>query len=85
MYLWQFNNYILGYNEKLLRDQEYLITVAYQTAAFNNSKHKPKKLDYYIQKLRSKIKDKNNDVVDIEKSHHIYEKIEELKKLKGGD
>lgn len=85
MYLWEFNNYILGYNEKLLRDQEYLITVAYQTAAFNNSKHKPKKLDYYIQKLRNKIKGKNNDVVDIEKSHRIYEKIEELKKLKGGD
>lgn len=86
MYLWEFNNYIIGYNDKLLRDQEYIVSVAYQTAAFNNSKHKPKKLDYYIQKLRSKIKGKtSNDNVDVEKSHRIYERIEELKKIKGGD
>lgn len=86
MYLWEFNNYIIGYNDKLLRDQEYIVSVAYQTAAFNNSKHKPKKLDYYIQKLRSKVKGKiSNDKVDVEKSHRIYERIEELKKTKGGD
>lgn len=86
MYLWEFNNYIIGYNDKLLRDQEYIVSVAYQTAAFNNSKHKPKKLDYYIKKLRNKVKGKkDNDVVDVEKSHRIYEQIEELKKTKGGD
>lgn len=86
MYLWEFNNYVIGYNDKLLRDQEYIVSVAYQTAAFNNSKHKPKKLEYYIQKLRRKIKGKKDtDVVDVKKSHQIYEKIEELKKAKGGD
>lgn len=86
MYLWEFNNYVIGYNDKLLRDQEYIVSVAYQTAAFNNSKHKPKKLEHYIQKLRNRIKhEKDNDVVDVEKSRHIYEKIEELKKARGGD
>ena len=82
MYLWEFNNYIIGYNDKLLRDQEYILSTAYQTAAFNNSKHKPKKLEYYIEKLRRKIKGKqtSSDTVDVEKSHYIYEKIEELKK-----
>ena len=85
MYLWEFNNYVIGYNDKLLRDQEYIVSVAYQAAAFNNSKHKPKPLKHYIDKLRSSVKHtKNKDVVDVEKAKDIERKIEELKKKKGG-
>lgn len=81
MYLWEFNNYVIGYDDKLLRDQEYIISVAYQAAAFNNSKRKPKKLEYYIMKLRNSIKNKNKnyDEVDVEKSKYIERKIQELK------
>ena len=52
MHLWEFNNYLIGYKDKLLRDQEYIVSLAYNTAAFNNSKKKPKPLRYYIEKLR---------------------------------
>ena len=84
MELWQFNNYVIGYNEKLLRDQEYIITLAYQTAAFNNSKHKPKPLEFYLNKLRRAVKKgkTNTEKVDVEKSREIERKIRELK---GGD
>lgn len=80
MYLWEFNNYMIGYNEKLIRDQEYITTLAYETAAFSNSKHKPKKLEYYLHKIRHK---KDTGKVDIEKSHYIEEQIERLKR--GGE
>ena len=79
MHLWEFNNYMLGYNQKLLRDQEYIVSVAYQTAAFNNSKKKPKRLDYYIQRIRNSAKNKDNDIVDVEKSKYIERRIQELK------
>lgn len=87
MTLWEFNNYVIGYNDKLLRDQEYIVSLAYQTAAFNNSKHKPKKLEYYINKLRNSIKKKtkSTEKVDIEKSRYIEKQIEELKKQQGGE
>lgn len=84
MELWQFNNYVIGYNEKLLRDQEYIVTVAYQAAAFNNSKHKPKPLEFYLNKLRHAVKKgkTNTEKVNVEKSREIERKIRELK---GGD
>ena len=72
----------MGYKEKLLRDQEYIISLAYNTAAFNNSKKKPKALKYYIQKLRNAARTKTTDKkpVDVEKSKQIEETIERLKK-----
>lgn len=75
---------MLGYNEKLIRDQEYITTLAYQTAAFNNSKHKPKKLEYYLDKIRRLTRKRtvNKEKVDVEKSRYIEQKIKELK---GGD
>jgi hypothetical protein len=84
MYLWEFNNYVIGYNQKLVRDQEYIVSVAYQTAAFNNSKHKPKKLEYYINKIRRSANKKHKDTspVDVEKSKNIERQIEKLKKQK---
>lgn len=87
MTLWEFNNYVIGYNDKLLRDQEYIVSLAYQTAAFNNSKHKPKKLEYYINKLRNSVKKKtkSTEKVNVEKSRYIEKQIEELKKRQGGE
>lgn len=74
---------MIGYNNKLLRDQEYITTLAYETAAFSNSKNKPKKLEYYINKLRRKSKGTNYDKVDLAKSRYIEEQIEKLKR--GGE
>ena len=87
MTLWEFNNYVIGYNDKLLRDQEYIVSLAYQTASFNNSRHKPKKLEYYINKLRNSVKKKtkSTEKVDTEKSRYIEKQIEELKKQQGGE
>lgn len=83
MCLWEFNNYMIGYNNKLLRDQEYITTLAYETAAFSNSKKKPKKLEYYINRLRQKVKGKINDKTDKAKADYIEQKIEELKRKRG--
>lgn len=45
------NRYVIGYDNKIKREQADIIKVAYNTAAFMNSKRKPKPLKYYIDRL----------------------------------
>lgn len=71
----------------LMRKEEDIIKIAYQTAAFNNSKKKPKALQFYINKIQKAFnkkpnsKSSSNDTVDVQKSREIEKTIE---KLKGG-
>lgn len=84
MELWEFNNYMYGMRERRLYEQENIIRTAYMTAGFNNSKHKPKPLQYYIEKLRndSKLKPKTNNAPDAKKAMEIERKIELAKNSK---
>lgn len=83
MYLWQFNNYLMGYRNTLRRQQENIVSLAYQTAGFINSKKKPKPLSHYIEKIKARFSGKTNKyVVDIEKSKEIEKTIERLKQEK---
>lgn len=45
------NRYVIGYREKLKRDQADIVKLAYQTAAFTNSKQRPRPLAYYLGKI----------------------------------
>lgn len=45
------NRYVIGYEQQIKRDQADIIKIAYNTAAFMNSKRKPKSLKYYVDKI----------------------------------
>lgn len=79
MHLWEFNHYVKGYEEVLVRNARDLVTVAYHTAAFTNSKKRPKSLKHYLDKIKSSSDvRKINDVVDTQKSKGIMSKISQL-------
>lgn len=82
MHLWEFNNYVKGYEDVLARRDEEIVTVAYHVAGFTNSKKKPRSLSYYLNKLRRGRKNIHNDEVDVDKSREIYNTIQKLKKSK---
>lgn len=73
MHLWEYNNYLIGYRSVIREREELIIKLAYNTAAFINTKQKPKPLEYYIQKIRHqfKPKTKSNAKVDVNKSKMI--------------
>lgn len=48
---WMINRFIIGYDQKIKNEQANIIKVAYNTAAFMNSKRKPKPLKHYIDKI----------------------------------
>lgn len=82
MEYWEFNNYIIGYKAVLKREQEYIVTLAYQTAGFTNSKRKVKPLKHYLEKISSAFNKKSNDKVDMKKAKQVEETIAFLKKRK---
>lgn len=51
MELWQFNNYIKGYEQKMINKQKQEISLAWHTAVFNNQK-KIKPLKTYLEKIQ---------------------------------
>lgn len=51
MELWQFNNYIKGYEQKMINRQKEEISLAWHTAVFNNQK-KIKPLKTYLEKIQ---------------------------------
>lgn len=61
MTLAQFNIYLCGYNEKLVREGEDQIVLAYHTAAFTNAE-KPRSLEYYLKKYRGDDGSENNPI-----------------------
>lgn len=65
--LWEFNRYIIGYRSQLKRDEANIIKTAYNTAAFTNSKRKPKPLSYYLGKIFSN----SNDLSDQERKKRV--------------
>ena len=81
MHFWELQNYIKGYNEIIYRNEEDMVKLAYQTAAFMNSKKKPKSLEYYIKKIRNSRQKfiYKKDKVDVDKSRSIEKIIQELK------
>lgn len=50
MYLWEFNQYVKAYQQKIKEKEKNIIKIAYYTAYFNNSK-KTKSLNYYIKEI----------------------------------
>lgn len=51
MELWQFNNYMKGYEKKMINKQKQEISLAWHTAVFNNQK-KIKPLKTYLEKIQ---------------------------------
>lgn len=72
--MWEFNQYVLAYQEKIKEKEKDLIKISYFTAYFNNSK-KSKSLNYYLREIdnTNKVKRRNNDKLKYAKK--MYEKI----------
>lgn len=83
MEYWQFNNYLVGYREILKREQQNIVSLAYQMASFNNSKKKPKPLKYYLDKIANSFNmNRKKETVNVDESKRIEKIIQELKKKK---
>ena len=55
MEYWEFNFYLYGYREKLYLDDVNLMKLAYNTGMLSReSKHKPKSLESYLDKIDKK-------------------------------
>lgn len=75
MYLWEFNQYVLAYQEKVKEKEKDIIKVAYYTAYFNNSK-KSKSLNYYLKEIDNTTKtNKKRDRFKLDFARKMYEKI----------
>lgn len=82
MEYWEFNFYLKGYKENFYNEQVNLMKLAYNTGMLSReSKHKPKSLEYYLDKIDKQFHgNKYRDVpVDTKKSREIYEEIQKLK------
>lgn len=78
LYLWEFNQYVRSYQEKMKEKEKNIIKLAYYTAYFNNSK-KSKSLNYYIKeidKTSTKAKKRNND--KLRYAREMYNKINNI-------
>ena len=75
MHLWEFNQYVLAYQDKIKEKEKDIIKVAYYTAYFNNTK-KSKSLNYYLKEIDNTTKTnkkRNNDRLNF--ARRMYEKI----------
>lgn len=73
MELWQFNNYIKGYEQKMINKQKQEISLAWHTAVFNNQK-KIKPLKTYLEKIQPSKK----NVMSKESQLEAIKKAKEL-------
>lgn len=75
LHLWEFNQYVLAYQEKIKEKEKNIIKMAYYTASFNRSK-KSKSLEHYLDKIDStpkEIKPRNSQ--KLEYARKMHEKI----------
>lgn len=73
MELWQFNNYIKGYEQRMINKQKQEISLAWHTAVFNNQK-KIKPLKTYLEKIQPNKK----NVMSKESQLEAIKKAKEL-------
>lgn len=76
MELWQFNNYIKGYEQKMINKQKQEISLAWHTAVFNNQK-KIKPLKTYLEKIqpsKKNVMSKENQLEAIKKAKELDRK-----------
>ena len=76
---WMINSYLIGYREKTKLEQADIVRLAYQTAAFNNSKTNPRSLTYYINQIMNvgRKKDVSSDEESIRQAKEMDQRIEE--------
>ena len=82
MEYWEFILYLKGHREVLYTEQVNLMTLAYNTGMLSReSKHKPKSLEHYLDKIDKKFhgKEYRNAPVDRNKSMEIAKQIEKLR------
>ena len=78
MYLWEYNQYMKAYQQKIIDKEKDIIKLGYYTAYFNNSK-KAKSLNHYmkeIDKVSISTKKRDNSRLDFAKK--MYEKINNI-------
>ena len=75
LHLWEFNQYVLAYQEKIKEKEKNIIKIAYYMAYFNNTK-KTKSLNYYLKEIDKTIKtNKKRDDDKLNFARKMYEKI----------
>lgn len=75
LHLWEFNQYVLAYQEKIKEKEKDIIKIAYYMAYFNNAK-KTKSLNYYLKEIDKTIKtNKKRDDDKLNFARKMYEKI----------
>lgn len=81
MELWQFNNYVKGYEKRMREQQKQNIVLAWHTAVFNNQK-KIKPLKQYLDNIDKNDKKKYKTNFSKEKQ---LEQIEKIKNIDRGE
>ena len=75
MHLWEFNQYIKAYQEKIKEREKSIIKMAYYSAYFNNSK-KSKSLKYYMKEIdKTSTESKKRDNNKLKHAREMYNKI----------
>lgn len=75
LHLWEFNQYVLAYQEKIKEKEKNIIKMAYYTASFNRSK-KSKSLEHYLKEIdKSTITNKHRDNKKLDFAKKMHEKI----------
>ena len=72
LHLWEFNQYVLAYQEKIKEKEKNIIKVAYYMAYFNNNK-KTKSLNYYLKEIDNTTKtNKKRDNTKLDFARKMY-------------
>ena len=75
LHLWEFNQYVLAYQEKIKEKEKNIIKMAYYTASFNRSK-KSKSLEHYLKEIdKSTVTNKHRDNKKLDFAKKMHEKI----------
>lgn len=75
MHLWEFNQYVKAYQEKIKEREKSIIKIAYYSAYFNNSK-KSKSLNYYMKEIdKTSTETKKRDDNKLKHAKEMYNKI----------
>ena len=78
LHLWEFNQYVLAYQEKIKEKEKNIIKMAYYTASFNRSK-KSKSLEHYLKEIdKSTVANKHRDNKKLDFAKKMHEKINGL-------
>lgn len=80
MELWQFNNYVKGYEKRIYEQQKRDISLAWHTAVISNQK-KIKPLNTYLDKIN---KETNKKVLSKQEQLDAIKRAKEIDKKRGG-